>query len=97
MVNAYKYSPEGGTITFLVEKNEKELIFKIEDEGIGIPDEDKLHLFEPFHRSRNCDDIPGTGLGLSIVKKSVEIQSGTISFESELMRGTRFIITIPLN
>ncbi len=97
MVNAYKYSPEGGIVTFLVEKNEKGLIFKIEDEGIGIPEEDKLHLFEPFHRSKNCDDIPGTGLGLSIVKKSVEIQNGTISFESELMKGTRFMVTIPQN
>lgn len=95
--NAIKYSPKGGTVTFLVQDSGKELIFKIEDEGIGIPEEDKPLLFEPFHRSKNCEDIPGTGLGLSIVQKSVEIQNGKITFQSEVNKGTCFTVTLPNN
>lgn len=97
LVNAFKYSPEGGLISLLVKVDEKEIILNFTDEGIGIPEEDKHHLFEPFHRSANSADIPGTGLGLSIVQKSVEIQKGKITFESELNKGTSFTVTIPKN
>lgn len=95
LVNAFKYSPNGGKVTLEVNSNENELEIKISDEGIGIPEEEKNHLFEPFFRSSNSVDIQGTGLGLSIVKKSVELQNGTIYFESEINKGTLFTITLP--
>lgn len=96
LCNAFKFSPDGGLVSFIVQNHEKELIFKIEDEGIGIPDEDKTFLFEPFQRSSNCEDIPGTGLGLSIAQKAAELQKGKISLVSKLTKGTVFEVRIPI-
>jgi PAS domain S-box-containing protein len=93
--NAFKYSPDGGDIVLEISTDENNLKFRIEDSGIGIPEEDRKHLFEPFHRGNNVNAIPGTGLGLSIVKKSVEIHSGQIKYNSVLGQGTNFTITIP--
>lgn len=95
--NAYKYSPNGGKVEFTVKNNKSNLIFSVRDQGIGIPDEERNHLFEPFHRSKNSKNIPGTGLGLSIVKRSVDIHKGRITLESELNKGTLFTIYLPIN
>ena len=93
--NAIKYSPAGGAIFFeLVRKNE-DLIFRIKDEGIGIPEADQAHLFEAFHRGMNVDNIEGTGLGLSIVKQFVDLHDGTISVESSPGNGATFTVTLP--
>ena len=69
---------------------------RIKDEGIGIPQEDQKHLFDRFFRASNASSIQGTGLGLHIVKRYVELLNGTISFESEVMGGSTFIVSIPL-
>lgn len=97
LVNAFKYSPDGGLVSFVVKENNNDIVISIADEGIGISDEDKVLMFEPFHRSSNSVHIPGSGLGLSIVQKSVELLNGKITFESEINRGTTFTITIPKN
>ena len=94
--NAIKYSPEGGNIKLCVSLNDNNLEFKISDEGIGIPDDEKKNLFVPFYRSKNAATIPGTGLGLSIVNKSVELHGGKLSFESQLNKGSIFTVTIPV-
>ena len=93
--NAFKYSPGGGTVELGVSEEDSWLIFKIRDEGIGIPEADMKYLFEPFHRGANVKNIPGTGLGLSIVKKAVEFHLGKINCETTENGGTNFIITIP--
>ncbi len=93
--NAFKYSPDGGNVTLEVSESGSNIIFKIRDEGIGIPESDKKYLCQPFHRCSNVEDINGTGLGLSIVKKSVELHSGQFDYESEEGKGTNFTITIP--
>jgi hypothetical protein len=59
---------------------------------VGIADEDKKHLFERFFRGQNVVNIQGTGLGLHIVSKYIEIMNGSIEVESELEKGTKFII-----
>ncbi len=94
--NAVKYSPAGGKIEMSISEVKDLLVFKIKDEGIGIPDEDKAHLFEPFHRCINAGDIPGTGLGLSIVRQSVELHDGDISVDSKLGKGSTFIIKLKI-
>ena len=66
-----------------------------EDEGIGISDEDKQHLFERFFRAKNAVNIQGTGLGLHIVAKYVELMQGRIALDSKLNSGTIFTIHIP--
>ncbi len=97
LTNAVKYSPNGGQIHFYLTCNQKEVIFKIQDRGIGIPVEDKEHLFEFFHRSQNVGQIPGTGLGLAIVKKLVDLHGGTIIVDSEINLGSTFTVTIPID
>jgi PAS domain S-box-containing protein len=95
--NAVKYSQQGSRITFNVRVSGGEAAFEISDEGIGIPQQDHERLYEAFHRARNVGNIAGTGLGLAIVKKSVELHGGGITFSSEIDRGTRFTVTLPLH
>jgi signal transduction histidine kinase len=94
--NAIKYSPEDTSIFVSLEYEDEALFLKVRDEGIGIPEADMKHLFEPFHRAENVGTISGTGLGLVIIKESVELQGGTITIESQVNVGTTFTIRIPL-
>ncbi|MCE1189923.1 MAG: PAS domain S-box protein [Ignavibacteria bacterium] len=96
LTNAIKYSPRGGKIIFTVQQRQDHLEFIIQDEGIGIPVTDYAYVFEPFFRGSNVGDINGTGLGMSIIKKAVDLHGGSIRMESEILRGTRLYITIPL-
>ncbi|MEI6445958.1 MAG: PAS domain S-box protein [Nostocales cyanobacterium ELA583] len=95
--NAIKYSPNSAIVNFNLDTTESNVIFSIQDQGIGIPEADQVKLFESFHRAKNVGNIPGTGLGLSIVAKCVDLHKGAIAVNSQLGRGTTFIVTIPLN
>jgi len=95
--NAVKYSPQASTIHFELAYQAGEVIFKIKDQGIGIPLEDQKQLFESFHRANNVGNIPGTGLGLAIVKQSVDLHGGKIAVESEVGLGTTFTVTLPFH
>jgi len=68
----------------------------IQDEGMGISEEDKQHLFSSFFRGKNVVNIQGTGLGLHIVKKYIDLLNGSISVESDLGKGTKISFTIPV-
>ena len=92
--NSIKYSPKGGNINLSIRKNGG-IAINIKDEGIGISDEDQEKLFQPFFRGRNIENIPGTGLGLSILLRAVQLHKGDISFNSEIGKGTNFIIKLP--
>jgi PAS domain S-box-containing protein len=94
--NAAKYSKEGAGVTLGVQQSEKGLCFTVKDEGIGIPQADADRLFQAFHRAGNVGNIAGTGLGLTIVKQSVEAHGGTVTYTSEVGKGTTFVVTIPL-
>ncbi|HRH36491.1 MAG TPA: sensor histidine kinase, partial [Catalimonadaceae bacterium] len=93
--NAIKFSPEGKTITIKLAKNKKQLILAVSDEGMGIPEEDKEHLFSRFFRARNAETIKGTGLGLHIVQRYVELMGGEIQFESKIGEGSTFLLFFP--
>lgn len=90
--NAIKFSPEGSSIEIGVIQEEGGIHISVRDHGMGIPDEDKKHLFGRFFRGKNAQNIQGTGLGLNIVTKYLELMKGTITFESELEKGTTFHI-----
>jgi PAS domain S-box-containing protein len=94
--NAVKYSPQGGKISFEVSCAERNVVFKVQDQGIGIPPESCLRLFEPFYRAKNVGNIPGTGLGLSIVRQLIELHQGQVDVESQVGVGTIFTVTLPL-
>ena len=86
--NAAKYSPEGAEDKLSVEPEIGSLIFKVTDQGIGIPAADVPHLFEPFHRAKNVGQVSGTGLGLMITKRCVELHGGSIAVSSTVGEGT---------
>ena len=100
--NAIKYTPRGGNVTIIVEELpcEKEGYIKIKtevkDTGIGMSKEYLPALFEPFSREHNTTTgkVGGTGLGMPIVKKMVDLMGGSIEVESELGKGTVFIVTL---
>jgi signal transduction histidine kinase len=94
--NSIKYSPNGGHINLELTRNQNLLLFKLYDQGIGIPLSDQPHLFEAFHRGENVNSIPGSGLGLTVAKKCVELHGGRITFTSELGGGATFTVIIPL-
>ncbi len=95
--NAIKYSPVGSTIQFILTCLNNAIEIQIQDQGIGIPDEDQPHLFEAFHRAKNVGKLPGTGLGLAIVKNAVDLHGGSISINSRESVGTTFIVTLPIS
>jgi PAS domain S-box-containing protein len=97
--NAIKYSPEGGEVLVSLSVYDRELCIAVKDNGIGIPQEDQQHLFEPFHRAQNVKllDLPGTGLGLMITRQAVELHQGRIDFESQEGIGTTIRVLIPIN
>ena len=93
--NAIKYSSEGSKIKFSLGCLGDFIALQVQDAGIGIPYEDRVHLFESFHRGTNVGNVPGTGLGLAIVKRCVEVHGGEVKFVSEVGNGTTFTILLP--
>lgn len=91
--NAIKYSGENTFIEFNTEVNDKQCIVTIKDNGIGIPETDQKHLFQPFFRAHNTGNIPGTGLGLNIVLRYASLMKGELQFESKINKGTTFILS----
>ncbi|MBI1242122.1 hybrid sensor histidine kinase/response regulator [Umezakia ovalisporum] len=96
LINAIKYSPHHNVVNFSFLKKNNQIIFKISDSGIGIPEADQVNLFSSFHRGSNVGTISGTGLGLAIVKKCVDLHKGGISVNSRVGEGTIFTVSIPL-
>ncbi len=94
MSNAYKYTNKGGEITAKLYSDDNKIIIVIQDTGIGIAQEDIPYIFERFYRgdTSRSRKTGGTGIGLTITKALVDAHDGTISVESELGKGTSFII-----
>lgn len=93
--NAIKYSPDGSVVRFELACNQEVAIFRIQDQGIGIPAAGQAKLFDAFYRASNVGTISGSGVGLAIVKKAVDLHSGQIEFDSEVGVGTTFVVTLP--
>ncbi len=96
--NAIKYTPEKGTIRVSLKQQGDELIWKVRDNGIGIPEEDREHIFERFYRvdKARSRETGGTGLGLSIVRQFVNMHGGTIRVDSVPNQGTEFTVVLPV-
>jgi PAS domain S-box-containing protein len=93
--NAAKYSPMCGQVWMDLQCGLEELVISVQDKGIGIPEEDKTHLFDTFYRASNVGAVEGSGLGLVIVKQAVLAHKGTITVDSEVGLGTCFTIRLP--
>lgn len=94
--NASKYSAEDKNIYLDCDVKSDCMTIIVKDEGIGIPEDDKKHMFDRFFRASNATNIQGTGLGLNIVKRYIDLLDGDISFESEYQKGSTFTLSIPL-
>lgn len=93
--NAIKYSDDDSTIWVNLANNSHRTELVVRDEGIGIPEEEQMHLFERFYRARNATNVQGTGLGLHIVGKYVHLMHGKVRFESKEGQGTTFFVSLP--
>jgi two-component system phosphate regulon sensor histidine kinase PhoR len=95
--NAVKYSDPGTPITIGTQRQSGQVIFSVEDQGIGIPAEHLLRIFERFYRvDGGMAHVPGTGLGLAICKRIVEAHQGQIWAESAPGIGSRFYFSLPV-
>lgn len=92
--NAFKYTPNGKSITITVKGEEKQVLIKIADEGSGISKEKQKELFTRFISFNEDKSKPSTGIGLSIVKDLIEKHSGKIQLESNVGKGSTFTISI---
>jgi signal transduction histidine kinase len=97
--NAIKFSGEVKEISIEVKTRDSYLIIEIEDRGLGIQRAEQTKIFEKFYRVGNglVHNVKGSGLGLSLVKHIIEAHKGKISVESEVGKGSRFTICIPLD
>ncbi|MBS4958195.1 MAG: HAMP domain-containing protein [Clostridium sp.] len=95
--NAIKYSNENGNVKVVITSNNGYFIFKVIDDGIGIPQNDIPRIFERFYRVDKSRSTRGTGLGLAIVKHIVKLFSGDITVQSKLGVGSIFTVRIKIN
>ena len=96
--NAIKYNRPGGNVTIAHERQDNMLITSIADNGLGIPEDQKAHMFEKFFRVQHEDrkSVTGTGLGMYIVKEYIENMHGKLWFESTHGQGTTFFFSLPI-
>lgn len=95
--NSIKYTPNNGSVTISMEKSDYNIIIMIEDNGIGISDNEINKIFDRFYRidKARARETGGTGLGLSIALSAVKLHGGEIQVESQVGRGSKFKIIIP--
>lgn len=96
--NAIKYSPNGGKITFKIEKRIRQIVISVKDEGIGIEYDQLDKIFDRFYRvdKARTRELGGTGLGLAITRELVEAHYGRIWANSRVGEGTTIYFTLPL-
>ena len=96
--NAIKYNRENGWVHVSLNADHKYFYVKVEDSGIGIPEQDQAHIFERFYRvdKSHSREIGGTGLGLAIARNAVLVHRGSIKVYSNEREGTTFTVRIPL-
>lgn len=96
--NAIKYSPDGGTITVRVTRDAAQGCVAVIDQGIGIPADVLMDVFQRFYRANNAEarQIKGMGIGLYVVKEIVSLHGGTILVESQEGVGSSFTVVLPL-
>jgi two-component system phosphate regulon sensor histidine kinase PhoR len=97
--NAVKYTPNKGTVRLLVEADDAQIHFHVEDTGIGIAADELPRLFEKFFRSQDArvQSITGSGLGLAFTQEVARLHGGKIAIKSEINKGSRFTLSLPLN
>lgn len=96
--NALKYTSPNGAVAVDVITSDESLVFEVSDTGIGIDEEDIGLIFDKFYRAKNTRDgeVTGSGLGLGLAREVVRMHGGDITVNSEINRGSKFTLTLPL-
>ena len=95
--NAIKYSTDTKKIFVRLFNKPEHICIEVEDLGVGIPEDKLSRILEQFYRIEQKESISGTGLGLTVVKEIIEAHNGTITVTSEIGKGSRFTIRMPLD
>ncbi|HZO14893.1 MAG TPA: ATP-binding protein [Polyangiaceae bacterium] len=97
LTNALKFTPPGGWVTLVAQREHDEVIVEVRDTGVGIPEEAQPLLFERFRQidGSHTRRHEGTGLGLSLVKELTELMNGSVAIESSPEEGSTFIVRFP--
>jgi signal transduction histidine kinase len=94
--NAVKYSPSGSAITVTLRESAEQAILSVQDQGVGVPNDDQVRIFQRFQRGSNVAGIaPGLGAGLYIVSRIVLAHAGQTWVESEVGKGSIFYVALP--
>ena len=99
LTNSIKFTPDKGTITLSMTQDIDTITVIVQDTGIGLSEEQQMHIFERFYKADHSRTTAngGSGLGLAIVKKIIDMHHGTIAVESKLAEFTTFSLTLPIN
>lgn len=92
--NAFKFTPNGGTVSLALYADEDHAVVKVKDTGCGMTQEVGEHIFEKFYQGDTSHATQGNGLGLALVKRVVDIMQGEISVESALGKGSEFTVKV---
>jgi heavy metal sensor kinase len=95
--NAIKYTPAGGTVAVVLQRNGQEAALEVRDTGPGIPPEEQARIFDRFYRGDPARSRGGTGLGLALARSIVLLHHGHITVESTPGQGSRFRVILPLS
>jgi two-component system aerobic respiration control sensor histidine kinase ArcB len=97
LINASKFTPEGGTISLKTRVEDQNLVVEIQDTGTGISENEQQRLFQPYHRQNSdVELLSGLGLGLALSKNLVELMNGKIWVKSKVGKGSTFGFSLPL-
>ena len=94
--NALRFSPAGEPVRVSVNATRKELIFRVSDDGPGVPDDERERIFEPFHHVPGARHAGGAGLGLAIARGFAQANGGRVWVESRADQGTTFALALPI-
>jgi two-component system OmpR family sensor kinase len=97
LANAIKYSPGQASVKVSLKRLEDSARIEVEDDGIGIPEQDREHIFAQYYRGSNVGDVTGTGVGLFFVATVARLHGGDVGMEHREVKGSRFIMTLPIS
>ncbi|MCD4686523.1 MAG: response regulator [Anaerolineae bacterium] len=97
VANAAQYTQDGGTVIVTLVCTPERIVFTVQDDGIGIPETDRLRIYQTFYRGSNVGSRKGNGIGLALIKHCAVQLGGTVNFDSQENAGTTFTLTLPHN
>ena len=97
IVNAIKFGPQDGLVRVNLKETDGRYVFSVEDEGAGVPEEERKRIFHKFYQLDSSHKQEGNGLGLALVKQIVDGCDGSINVENLPEGGCRFVVTLPMN